>query len=63
MTFGLVSENKKKSKKKANHHLTSYRCNRCGSFVLKESEVPGYPFYCPECDENLYRFEVTKWHQ
>jgi formamidopyrimidine-DNA glycosylase len=39
------------------------RCNRCGGFVRKET-VKGlrkeYPFYCPTCDENMYRFETYK---
>ena len=32
-------------------------CNRCGTQVQKELELD-YPYYCPECDENMYRFEV-----
>jgi predicted RNA-binding Zn-ribbon protein involved in translation (DUF1610 family) len=38
-------------------------CNRCGGLVVKERE-PGlrkeYPFFCPECDENMYRFETHR---
>ena len=34
------------------------RCFRCGTMVLRELEVPGYPYYCPNCDENMYSFET-----
>jgi Zn finger protein HypA/HybF involved in hydrogenase expression len=39
------------------------RCNRCNTVVRKEThkglrEV--YPFYCPCCDENMFRFETHK---
>lgn len=32
-------------------------CNRCGTRV-KKTNVTGYRFYCPECDEDLYEFET-----
>jgi hypothetical protein len=34
-------------------------CARCGTQVHEEHEVEGYPYYCPEHDENLYTFETT----
>ena len=34
-------------------------CARCGTRVHEEHEVEGYPYYCPEHDENLYTFETT----
>lgn len=34
-------------------------CRRCGSAV-EYSDVPGYTYYCPESDEDLYTFEVNK---
>lgn len=33
-------------------------CTRCESLVKKETQIKEYPFYCPNCDENLYRFET-----
>ena len=32
-------------------------CRNCGKPVRKETQLD-YPFYCPHCDENLYRFET-----
>ena len=43
--------------------MKKYICNRCGTIVEEEKDnelKKEYPFYCPECDENLYSFEV-KW--
>ncbi|MBR2401403.1 MAG: hypothetical protein IKB01_01350 [Lachnospiraceae bacterium] len=34
------------------------RCNRCGSVVLMEPTVKGYPYQCMNCDENLYEIET-----
>ena len=35
-------------------------CTRCNSEVEKEKEPSiDYPFYCPNCDENLYEFETS----
>lgn len=34
-------------------------CKRCGTPVEVETELD-YPYYCPECDENMYEFEVTE---
>lgn len=36
-------------------------CNRCGNPVIKETDkelMKEYPYYCPECEENMYSFEV-----
>ena len=33
-------------------------CLRCGSEVRKEKENIDYPYYCPNCDENMYEFET-----
>lgn len=38
-------------------------CNRCGEIVRRETEKElrrEYPFFCPNCDENMYRFETHK---
>lgn len=38
-------------------------CSRCGRTVLRETHKGlkrEYPFYCPGCDENMYRFETVK---
>lgn len=42
--------------------LQQLRCRRCGSTV-EYSEVPGYTYYCPECDDGLYTFEVNEIEQ
>lgn len=34
------------------------RCNRCGSVVLKETNISGYPFQCMSCDENVFTIET-----
>lgn len=38
-------------------------CRRCGHAVKRET-VKGlrkeYPYYCPNCCENMYRFETLK---
>lgn len=39
------------------------RCNRCKTKVRKETHKDlrkEYDFYCPICDENLYRVETHK---
>lgn len=39
------------------------RCNKCNTIVKKETSKglrKEYPFYCPKCCENLYRFETNK---
>lgn len=34
------------------------RCGACGSVVLKEPSVEGYPYQCMNCDENKYEIET-----
>ena len=34
-------------------------CCRCGKPVVKETRIKGYQFYCPNCYENMYRFETV----
>lgn len=34
-------------------------CKRCGHTVEVERELD-YPYYCPDCDENKYNFEVKE---
>ena len=37
------------------------QCCRCGCVVVDEWEGDiDYPYYCPDCDENKYRVEVTQ---
>ena len=41
--------------------IKEYYCNRCDSLVKKETDPElrkEYTFYCPDCDENMYKFEV-----
>lgn len=33
-------------------------CFRCHTEVRKETQIKQYPFYCPKCDENLFRIET-----
>jgi len=37
--------------------LSVKRCNRCNTPVEQELGIEEYPYYCPECDENMYEFE------
>ena len=42
---------------------TFRKCCRCGGYVEKETHKSlrkEYPFYCPNCYENMYRFETVK---
>lgn len=34
-------------------------CNRCGCKVDRETELD-YPWYCPNCDENLFNVETDR---
>lgn len=36
------------------------QCSRCGCVVVEEWEGDiDYPYYCPDCDENMYGFETN----
>lgn len=38
-------------------------CRRCGTEVHRERERhlrKEYPYYCPDCDENMYSFECME---
>ena len=35
-------------------------CCRCGNPVIRETKVKQYPFYCPTCDENMFRLETER---
>ena len=37
--------------------ITEKTCNRCGNEVEREVKLD-YPYYCPNCDENMYEVEV-----
>jgi hypothetical protein len=44
-------------------HVVAQRklCSKCGAEVEVETDEDlkkEYPYYCPECDENMYEFEV-----
>lgn len=43
-----------------NHKMmgTTKKCKRCDSQLEVETELD-YPYYCTECDENLYGFETA----
>lgn len=34
-------------------------CKRCGEYVYPEKELEEYTAYCPNCDENMYSFEIS----
>ena len=34
------------------------RCNKCGSVVLKETNIESYPYQCMACDENMFEIET-----
>lgn len=37
------------------------QCCRCGCVVVDEYDTNNdYPYYCPDCQENKYRIEVTQ---
>ena len=36
-------------------------CKRCGNYVY-EAEDKDYPSVCPNCDENMYLFEINKFN-
>lgn len=38
---------------------TGKACPRCGR-ELEPSDVAGYRYVCPDCDENFYSFEAGK---
>jgi transcription initiation factor IIE alpha subunit len=40
-------------------HIINYFCFRCNSKLHKEKELD-YPFFCPNCEENMYQFESKK---
>ena len=36
-------------------------CRRCGHEVIREQDeelAKTYPWYCPNCDENMFQYEV-----
>jgi predicted RNA-binding Zn-ribbon protein involved in translation (DUF1610 family) len=35
-------------------------CFRCGTPVEIETKILEYPYYCPECDENMFEFETRE---
>ena len=38
-------------------------CFRCHKLVKRETDKDlkkEYPYYCPHCDENMYKFETYK---
>jgi len=37
--------------------MTMKVCRRCNTEVEVEKELD-YPYYCPECDENVYEVET-----
>ena len=59
-----VAEELKNAILKAEYQIEKkdYVCNRCGTVVEEETNEVlknEYPYYCPECEENMYSFEVS----
>ena len=42
-------------------YLTNCLCPKCNG-RLRTTDVKGYAFVCPKCDENFYSIEVTTVH-
>ncbi len=38
--------------------VENIRCGACGSPILRETNVKGYPYQCMNCDENKMSFET-----
>ena len=38
---------------------TNRFCEKCGTRVRVETVIRNYPYYCPVCQENLFRFETV----
>lgn len=39
--------------------MVDAKCPRCGSKLEEETEIIDYKYFCPECDENFYEFELA----
>lgn len=37
-----------------------YICRRCGHRLSRRDVSPGYKFYCPHCDEDMYGIEAVE---
>lgn len=35
-------------------------CRKCGHQLTRRNVTPGYQFYCPNCDEDLYGIEARR---
>ena len=46
------------SQKCSKNMIKMAKCFRCKT-VLEKENVLDYPYYCPECDENMYNFEAN----
>lgn len=52
-----------KIKQRSNRMVKNIYCKRCGHKVVRETckELKKtYPFYCANCDEDMFRFETYK---
>lgn len=53
----MKNKPKKKSRKfKLSKQIKCFRCNT----KLTKSKLPDYFYYCPNCDEDFYKFEQEK---
>lgn len=35
-------------------------CRRCGSRLRTSSVTPGYRYWCPRCDEDMFEMEAVE---
>lgn len=47
------------SRKKKKSGVT-YLCRKCGHKLSRKNVSPGYKFYCPNCDEDMYGIEAIE---
>lgn len=39
--------------------MVDAKCPRCGTKLEEETEITDYKYFCPECAENFYEFELA----
>ena len=47
-------------KKKKRKSGVTYLCRKCGHKLSRKNVSPGYKFYCPNCDEDMYGIEAIE---
>ena len=60
---GRIDERKPEQEEQNKERKKMTVCKRCGLPVYKEKDWSlrkTYPYYCPQCDENMFKFEVIE---